>query len=331
MRLNNLRSIFNLKNLSLGLIALYLSACATQSKPVNKQEAGYSIEEQRKAQEQVVNAAPAYLGLKRKIALGRVSNETLHGRSLLRDAQDDVLGKQVTDMLSKALTQSGRFIVFERPDIGRIQQEAALSGQSLNIVGADNLIIGSITEFGRKTTGESGFLSSSKKQTATAKVDLRLVDTKSAQIIKGFSGAGEASIENVNVAGFGSRADYDATINDRAVAVAIDDAVNELIQIVESKPWQSDILSIEGSSIYISGGVAQGIAQGMEFDVLVRGKSVKSKQTGFMITLPGKNVAKVKVQSTFGNTEAEQGSIVNVISGSLAGFKAEELIVQEVK
>jgi len=268
MRLNNLRSIFNLKNLSLGLIALYLSACATQSKPVNKQEAGYSIEEQRKAQEQVVNAAPAYLGLKRKIALGRVSNETLHGRSLLRDAQDDVLGKQVTDMLSKALTQSGRFIVFERPDIGRIQQEAALSGQSLNIVGADNLIIGSITEFGRKTTGESGFLSSSKKQTATAKVDLRLVDTKSAQIIKGFSGAGEASIENVNVAGFGSRADYDATINDRAVAVAIDDAVNELIQIVESKPWQSDILSIEGSSIYISGGVAQGIAQGMEFDVL---------------------------------------------------------------
>lgn len=42
-----------------------------------------------------------------------------------------------------------------------------MSGAELNIVGVDTLIIGSLTQFGRATTGERGFLSSSKKQEAT--------------------------------------------------------------------------------------------------------------------------------------------------------------------
>ena len=46
------------------------------------------------------------------------------------------------------------------------------------IVGVDALIIGSLTEFGRKTLGESGFLSDSKRQVAFAKVDLRVVDQR---------------------------------------------------------------------------------------------------------------------------------------------------------
>lgn len=311
--------------------AVFFAACATQSPPIAKQEPGYSNAEQRAAQNAVAEQAPAVLGLKRKIALGRVTNETIHGRSLLRDSEDDVLGKQVTDLLSKALTKSGKFLVFERPDLGRIQQEAALTGQRLSLVGVNNLLIGSLTEFGRRTTGESGFLSDSKKQTAKAKVDLRLVNVKTAQVIKGFSGSGEASIENVNVLGFGSRAGYDGTLNDRAVAIAIDDAINELIQIVERTPWQSDILSVEGDTVYISGGAAQGIKQGMTFDILVRGKTVKSKQSGFDIELPGKKVATVQVVSTFGDSEAEQGSVVALSSGGISGFAPEELIVQEVK
>ena len=311
--------------------AVFVAACATQSPPIQKQETGYSISEQQQAQDTIAKQAPETLGLKRKIALGRVTNETLHGRSLLRDSQNDVLGKQVTDLLSKALSKSGKFLVFERPDLGRIQQEAALTGESLNLVGVNNLLIGSLTEFGRRTTGESGFLSGSKKQTAVAKMDLRLVDAKTAQVVKGFSGSGEASIENVNVLGFGSRADYDGTLNDRAVAIAVDDAVNELIQIVERTPWQSDILSIEDDAIYMSGGSAQGVQEGMEFDVLVRGKKVKSKQSGFMIQLPGKKVATVKVLSTFGNSEAEQGAVVALSSGSLAGYSAADLMVQEIK
>lgn len=46
----------------------------------------------------------------------------------LRDSHGDPLGKQVTDLMSKALTETNAYIVLERPDISRIQAEGALTG-----------------------------------------------------------------------------------------------------------------------------------------------------------------------------------------------------------
>jgi len=325
-------SLANFRYLLLLTPLLLLFGCASQSPPVQQKEADYSLSQQREAQAQALQQHQGEkLALKRKIALGRITNETLHGKSLLRDTHDDVLGKQVTDMLSKALTESGNFIVFERPDIARLQDEAALTGQELQLIGVDALIIGSLTEFGRRTTGESGFLSSSKKQTAYAKVDLRVVDAVNAQIVDAFSGAGEASIENVNVAGFGSKADYDAAINDRAIAIAVAEAVDTLTQLVNARPWQSTILAIEDGVIYMSGGELQGVKPEMTFDVLVKGKAVKSAQTGFTIQLPGKKIAEVKVLSTFGSSETEQGSIVALTQGNVTSYTPEQLIIQESK
>ena len=90
------------------------------------------------------------LQLKRKIAIGRMSNETTYGRSLLRDDYMDPLGKQVGDMLSTRLVNSGNFLVFERLDLARIEQERELFGASGELVGVDTLVVGSLTEFGRK-------------------------------------------------------------------------------------------------------------------------------------------------------------------------------------
>ena len=80
-----------------------------------------------------------------------MTNETNYGRSLLRDQHDDPLGKQVTDLMSKALTESGAYLVFERPDITKVLAESKLTDTKLNLIGVDALIIGSLTEFGRKT------------------------------------------------------------------------------------------------------------------------------------------------------------------------------------
>lgn len=326
--LNYISSGLTVKRLMLCALVTTVAGCASQSKPVTRVDSSYSIEQQRQAQAETGNQIET-LRLKRKIALGRISNETLHGKSLLRDVHNDVLGKQVTDMLSKALTESGNFLVFERPDIGRLQDEAALTGQKLELIGTDALVIGSLTEFGRTTTGESGFLSASKKQTATAKVDLRLVDTRTAQIVDAFSGAGEASTENVNVAGFGSKADYDAAINDRAISIAIAEAVNKLVQLVSEKPWQSSVLQVKGANIFIAGGKSQGIKTGMLFDIIKRGEVVKSPQTGFKIQLPGEKIATAKVVSLFGSNETDEGAVVQLVSGSINQFPVNELVIQE--
>ncbi|GDY28225.1 hypothetical protein AHAT_41150 [Agarivorans sp. Toyoura001] len=311
------------------LTSVLLSACSTQSPQVESVENKNSQEQQLEAQQALTT--PAQPLLKRKVALGRITNETIYGKSLLRDSKGDVLGKQVTDMLSKALTESGSYLVFERPDIERLKDEAALTGESLDLIGVDTLIIGSLTEFGRKTEGESGFLSSTKTQVAHAKVDLRLVDSKTGHVYHSLSGAGEASTESASVAGFGSKASYDGTLNDLAISNAISDAVNKLTAQIQKRPWKTDILAIEDGLIYISGGASQGVSEEMEFDIVTKGKEVKSKQTGFTVTLPGKKVGKIKVIQLFGESETNEGAIAEVIDGPMNNLDITTVDVMETK
>ena len=310
------------------MVALVAAGCATQTRPVEQREAPQSIAAQEAAQQAVLAQAPAAPMLKRKIALGRITNETNYGQSLLRDRHDDPLGKQVTDLLSKALTESGAYLVFERPDISRLEAESRLTGQELNVIGVDALIIGSLTEFGRKTLGESGFLSASKRQVAFAKVDLRIVDTATSQVLFATSGAGEASTETASIAGFGSRAGYDGTLNDAAIRQAVSEAVNRLSFQMSSRPWQTYILRVEGNRVFIGGGERQGIRPGTMFEVYTRGETIKSPQTGADVTLPGMQVASIRVDANFGDTELNEGSVATLVSGSLANRAIEDLVVR---
>lgn len=327
MRANRFSSKFFLPLFAVLIVAL-MSGCATQAPPVAQKEAPQSIAAQRTAQQAAVSQAPVVPTLKRKIALGRITNETNYGLSLLRDQHDDPLGKQVTDLMSKALTESGAYLVFERPDITRLQAESRLTDTKLNLVGVDALIIGSLTEFGRKTLGETGFVSSSKRQVAFAKVDVRVVDVKTGHVFFATSGAGETSTETASTFGFGSQAGYDGTLNDAAIRQAVSEAVNRLTVEMSARPWQTYILKADAGLIYIAGGKSQGIKPGMLFSVQTQGERVKSPQTGTEITLPGRQVAKIRINSNFGDNELNEGSAASVISGSFSEYKPEQLVVR---
>ena len=311
-----------------GLFATFLAGCAIQASPITQVEAPQTAAAQKAAQQAVQAAAPSAPTLKRKIALGRITNETSYGQSLLRDRNDDPLGKQVTDLMSKALTASGAYLVFERPDIGRLQAEGRLTGTRLNLIGVDALIIGSLTEFGRKTVGATGFVSSSKRQVAFAKVDLRVVDVNTGHVFFAASGAGEASTETASTFGFGSQASYDGTLNDAAIRQAVSEVVNRLSVEMSARPWQTSILKLEANQVYLGGGKSQGVRPGMQFAVYAQGEQVKSAQTGALLTLPGRRVAVLRVDALFGEGELNEGSVASVLSGSLAGLGVEQLVVR---
>lgn len=309
-------------------VAMLLTGCAVQTPPVVVKEAPQTTAAQKSAQQVATLAAPARPMLKRKIALGRITNETSYGRSLLRDSAGDPLGKQVTDLLSKSLTESGAYLVFERPDISRLKDESALTGVKLNVIGVDALIVGSLTEFGRKTIGQSGFISSSKKQIAFAKVDLRVVDVTTGQVFFATSAAGESSTESASTFGFGSRAAYDGTLNDSAIRQAISEAVSKLSTEMAARPWQTFFLSADQGRYFVAGGTAQGLRPGMLFSVQTLGEKIKSPQTGFDITLPGREIAQVRIDSNFGDSEATEGSVSSIVSGGLQGFKLDQLVIR---
>jgi curli biogenesis system outer membrane secretion channel CsgG len=294
-------------------ILLLVTACAVPNPPAVKQEGTASADAQIKSQQTA--SLPSVKRLKRKIAIGRFSNETRYGRSLLRDAQGDPLGKQALDILSNQLVATGRFLVFERPDLSRIEQEQERTGGG-NLVGVDALVLGSVTEFARSTSGQSGFLSSTKKQLARAKVDIRLADVRTGLLFFSTSGSGEATTESGEVAGFGSRSAYDATLNDKALTAAISETVNQLVTKLEERPWRTAILKVSGNTVFISGGERQGLKIGDELTVMIEGERVKSPQTGMEITLPGREIGRVRVESFFGSDETNEGSVARVIQGS---------------
>ena len=92
--------------------------------------------------------------LKRKIAVGRFTNTTRYGRALLTDGERDPLAGQAADMLTARLADSGKFMLFERSDLGVLGREQEIAGMSTTrLVGVDVLAIGSVTEFGRKLRG----------------------------------------------------------------------------------------------------------------------------------------------------------------------------------
>lgn len=311
-------------------IALVLSACASQSPQPVVEQAPVNKSAQERAQATMQAQKPIELGLKRKLAVGRLSNETNYGRSLLREVAQGIHDQKISDMFTQAIANTDRFMIFERPDLSAVQAEQSLTQQATNLVGVDTLVIGSLTEFGRSTTGERGFLSTSAKQEATATVDLRLVDTKTGQVIASFSGTGSSSLEQSRTMGFGSVAGYDGSLNDRAIGAAVNAAVEKMTQALLERPWSADVLASQNGALFISGGEAQGVKPGMEFAITTKGEQIKSKTTGAFITLPGQKVAEIKIQSLFGTSELDQGAVAQITTGSIEGYELSELEVREI-
>lgn len=270
--------------------------------------------------------------LRRRIAVGRFSNSTSYGRALLLPGEADPIATQAADMLTNALVSAEKFIVFERQDLDAVTRERAVSDvQGSNLSGVDALVVGSVTQLGRRNEGQAGFLNSRRRQTVAATVEIRLVDIRSGHVFFTTSGSGEASTEVSEVAGFGSRAGYDSTLNDRAIAAAIADTMTNVIRRLEERAWFTDVLRVDGSRVFITGGASQGIRPGSEFVVETSGDVVTSGQTGLPITLPGTPVARIRVDSSFGESAETQGSIASITSGSLEGQDLHRLRVMEIR
>jgi len=306
------------------LAAVLLGGCASQLPPPQ-----HSVSPQPGLAQQA-SAPPQQPRLKRRIALGRVTNETAYGRPLLADERGDAAGKQVSDMLARALTASGDFVVLERTDLAALDAERTRAGLRDRLPNVDVLLFGALTSFGRKTEGKTGFVSATKRQTATAGIDLRVVDIGTGQNILAVAGAGEASTETAVTFGFGTHAAYDATLDDNAIRAAVADAVNRLVADLAARPWQTAIVAADkDGSYFLAGGKSQGLRPGMRFSVQTVGPTVKAPQTGFAVTLPGKEVAQLRIDSLFGDSDTNGGARSSLVAGSLQGMRLDQLVVRE--
>lgn len=278
------------------------------------------------------NAEATKQVLKRKVAIARFSNETQYAKGAFYDKANDPMAKQALDILSTKLALSEKFLLLERGDIEKVYEElkASNGGNTLK-VGADYLIIGSITEFGRKNQGDAKVFSQSKTQVVYAGVSIRLIDVATGMIIYSEEAKGEAETKSKTVLGYGSTVDYDASLNDKALTVAISQLVENIINNCMERAWRSYFLNYDENGIIISGGKSQGLAVGNTFAVFEKGKSVKNPQTGMMIELPGKRVAGVKINFVGGENAQNEFAMVDLTDGTVDKEKLENYYITENK
>jgi len=198
------------------------SACASESHRVV-------------ATEPVASYGTSYSGPVTPIAVGKVANASPYMRGIFTSG--DQLGGQAKTILKTHLAQTGRFDVVDRDNLDEIAFESQASGASQELVGARFVVTGEVTEFGRKETGDEqlfGLLGRGRKQVAYSKVSLNVVDVSTSRIVYAVQGAGEYELGSREVLGTGGTQGYDSTLNGKVLNLSITDAVNKLVQDLES-------------------------------------------------------------------------------------------------
>jgi len=207
-------------------VCALLAGCATESNrtlPVQKVE----------------SATQPFAGARVPVSVGKFDNRSSFMRGVFSNGEDR-LGNQAQTILVSHLQQSQRFNVLDRTLMSEMQQEAKFKNESQAIKGADFIFTGDVTEFGRKEVGDHqlfGILGRGKSQIAYAKVTINIVNPKTSEVVFTTQGAGEYSLSDREIIGFGSTSSYDSTLNGKVLDLAIRDAINNLVSRMDSGAW----------------------------------------------------------------------------------------------
>lgn len=209
------------------LLVLAVAGCKTQ-------ESHRTVEK-----ETVASYKTAYNGPKYALVIGKFANTSPYMRGIFSEGPDR-LGTQAKTILKTHLSQSGRFNLVDRDNMEEIQQESQIAGTAQSLTGAQVVITGEVTEFGRKTTGDEqlfGIGGRGKTQQAYSVVSLNVVDVATSQVVYSVQGAGEYDLKEREVLGFGSTAGYDSTLNGKVLNLSVTEAVNKLVEGLEAGAW----------------------------------------------------------------------------------------------
>ena len=166
--------------------------------------AGCATESSRTVEVAKVEAAARpFQGTRVPISVGKFDNRSGFMRGIFSDGVDR-LGSQAKTTLIAHLQQSQRFNVLDRENLEETKQEAQFKTQAQSIRGADYVVTGDISEFGRKDVGDQqlfGILGRGKSQVAYAKVTLNIVNSLTSEVVYSARGAGEYTLSNREIVG----------------------------------------------------------------------------------------------------------------------------------
>lgn len=235
-------------------------------------------------------------------------------------------GGAAQDMFITELVKSGKFSVIDRERLDALLQEKNLSlGGDIDpssavkagkLLGVEYFLFGNVTEFGEtenKAQVGWGFGVDVKKKKFVAALDCRLVSTTTGEIVWADTGKKEES--NVKVFVFGSGGGVD---DDRMFDKVLRPVVEELAKkvtgmdlassggpVAASEVKSGKIAKIEGSTVWINLGSANGVSVGDSYAVYELGEPIKDPDSGEVLGQDEKRIGHIRVVAVKGPKYSE--------------------------
>nr|PZN84139.1 MAG: hypothetical protein DIU54_12290 [Acidobacteriota bacterium] len=196
------------------------------------------------------------------------------------------LGRAAADELVTQLLKDGRFTVVERAQLDAVLAEQRLGATGAvdagtaakigRILGVQYILTGSITQFSveRTSVGIRAFGGiGGSVANAESKLDVRLINTETAEIVLAAEGQGNKRMGGGSFRGTGAERTFEQGAAQEALRPAIEQVVAQLgarageLQAAMPAAPAGQIVGMKGDLVYINRGQAAGVQVGQRFAV----------------------------------------------------------------
>ena len=276
-------------------------------------------------------------GLLKRVAVVNFEDKSGYGHNI---------GEGIADMLVTSLVESKKFMVIERAELDAILKEQGLGMSGLvtpqsaaqvgQLLGVELMVTGSVSEFGEKkgsVGGGLGRLSGLRiglsKKSARVAVDIRLVNTSTAEIAMAKSAVGEdnsTGFDKVGIADidFHNSTTWDQTQLGKAARKSIEKCVEYISDAMKDIPWEGKIILVKDNIIYMKPGSQGGVNAGMKFSVYRAGEALIDPDTGISLGAEEMKIGTIQVTE-----DVPGGKACKAIIKTGTGFQKGDVIRKE--
>lgn len=245
----------------------------------------------------VAEAAP--IGPKRTVAVG-----VIQGSGGFTKDEDWQAGPALQAMLSKSLVVQNRVIVVERDQLDQVLNEQQLRAShvtggspdlTIKMIPAQYLVLGSVTEFGSPNSGGGFSIGGGqgdligglgiKRETGKVSIDLRILNTRTGQVVEAFTVSKTVSRTGVSVTtdyrglSVGSDA-FNKTPLGEACRQALDEAADRIADLVSRSGWEAKVVEADGDEVFVNAGAEAGLGAGARLRIERIGRTLTDPDTG---------------------------------------------------
>jgi hypothetical protein len=261
------------------------------------------------------------MGFKKKVGILDFENNTTY--------KEEKMGEAVAKKLSDKLEASQRVVILDKTVISEMLNREGFKFEDLSdpsvmkrahqSIGIQAFTIGTVTDVSLLSSKASE-TSDQEVAFATAKVEIRLIDASTGNLLKTF--IGRSPLFGTKEAGEYSRGK--AVL--KAIDFGLDDILEGFLRQLDLLDWNTTIAKVEGENLYLNAGKLSGVRIGDTLEIYEPGKEIFHPNTNLSLGwTTGKLKGALRVTDLFGVDAA----IGKVVQGS--GFSSNDLVKSIVR